>query len=460
MIQADGKTLVNDDRIPDPLLATPDKEVILIRVIPEAPRNLGTVTIDLRLPQAMPAEWMPRPIPARCACETSIKRLTDQSFYIVVSGVVTGARLSLRAEFPAGTFQLSVGEKTVVGLERWGPWLLGLALAVLVVSLGFLVWLIRELRDVRKFRLTPRLIAQPPDQVTPALISMIPSGKITAATLASMLLSLSQRGFVTMMQKEKNFLLAEDRRLDLTGPGFALGSLPGEIIPEEEVTKAANEGVTLAEKFLLAKLFTQDHPVVSQEDLKVRFGRRLTSWKVGKVYAELYKQATADGYFIKNPHEIHLRYRALGVGIFFLGLAGIAMSLVLPGNPLALVATWVAVLITGRVITKMVPYLPLLTVLGQAEWARWAGFRAYLTDGKPLPKTRPTTLFFTYLPYAAAFDAVIPWAQRFADRPVEAPAWYLTGPKKKSVRLMADELEHLTAFVTELLAALHEHTVR
>ncbi len=458
-VKADGTTTLDKTAVAGAVQAGTDTEVLLVQIVEEAATNLGTVTITLQLPVTMPANWTPRLIPSRCACQTSVERLDSRSFRLIATNVTKGGRLSLRGEFPAGTFRLSLSTRAALGAERFSPWILGLAVSIFLAALGLLGWMVHELAIVRKFKLTPTLAKSPPNELSAAMVSLIPSGKITAATLAAMLIHLAQRGFLTILNKGEDFVFAQDRELDLTGPGFALGSLPGEVTPPEELEKAKKEGVTIAEKFLLAKIFTQGHPTVDRREFKERLGRRLSSWKIGKVYAELYKEATVDGFFIRNPHLTHLRYRGVGIAIFFIGLVGFGSSFFLPGEKIALLLAWVAVALSGYVITRMVPYLPLMTVMGQAEWARWAGFRAYLTDPTPLPKSTPTSQFFAYLAFAFAFNELEAWSKRFGERKVAAPNWYLTEPKEQPVTAVAAEIDHLAKFVTSLLAAIHEHTV-
>lgn len=460
VIKQSGTVTFDGQSIPDALHLTSDQELVIVQIVTEPTEALGTVLATLEIPAGANPLEEPRLRPSRCACHPTITRLESRTYQLSITNVTAGARVSLEVAFPPGTFQLSAGQQVVISAKRLSPWLLGLALVLLAGSLVFLGRMVHELREIRKFKLQTSETNRPPNDVRAAIVSLIPSGKITAATLAAMLIDLAERGFLTIINKGETFIFAEDHPLDLSGPGFALGSVPGATTSQEEIDKAKKEGLTIAEKFLLAKLFTTGSPTVSREELKVRLGRRLSSWKIGKVYAELYKEVTAAGYFIRNPHQIHLHYRLAGISIFFTGLLGFIGSFFLPGDKLVLLLVWVALALNGYIITRMVPYLPLLTVTGQAEWVRWSGFRSYLSNPVVLDPKVPTKDFFTHLPYALAFDTVAAWAARFDGRRVVAPSWYLTEPREKPVKEMASEVSYLVKFVAALLASIHEHTVQ
>ncbi len=459
VISQNGETRVNDVLFTKTLDVQNDKETLLVPIYQFASEPVETVTISLRVPVTMPVEWQPRPIPSKCVCQTRVKRISAQEFQITVNGIIRGSQVSLSADFPVGTFQLTASQKAALGIERISPWLIGLAIILLLASLGVLIWLATELASLRKFKLTPTLTNAPPNEIEPAVISAIPSGKITQATLGAMLISLAQRGYLLIEHSDRTFHITENKKVDLTGPGFALGSLPGDIIPAAEIEKAKAEGLSLAEKYLLSKLFTEGHFSVSEDELRQRFGRRLSSWKIGKLYAELYKQLAGDGFFIRNPHEVHLKYRGLGIGIFFTGLAGFVGSFFLPGNPLFLELMWAIVALCGYIITRIVPYLPLLTVMGQAEWARWAGFRLYLGAREPIPASERGR-FFDYFAYAVALNELPAWARRFGNQQVVLPHWYRTTTDHQPADVALKDLGGFVEHVAKALSAMHEHTVR
>lgn len=459
VVSPTGETSLNGQPLSGVLELTTTQETVRVPIYESAGSAISQATITLTLPVTMPIEWQPRLIPSQCPCQTTVERTGARTYRLIATGIVPGSGLTLAADFPLGTFQLSRGQQAALGLERASPWLTAIAIGILVGSIGVLIWLARELAELRKFKLTPLPVSTPPDQTPPAVISTIPSGKMTAATVAAMLLDLAQRGFITIVHTDRIFQLRENKQIDLTGPGFALGSLPGDSIPAKELRKAAAEGLSMAEKYLLSKLFTQGHLAVSDVDLRRRFSRRISSWKIGKVYAEFYKQLSQDGFFIRNPHDAHLKYRGLGIGIFFCGLLGFISSFWLPGNPLYLELTWALVALSGYIITQLVPFLPLLTVQGQAEWARWANFRLYLIDPQPLPAGQAHQ-FFAYLAYAVAFRELPHWAARFGQQETTLPGWYQAQAKRQPIGQVAADLGGFVDHIAHVLAAIHEHTVR
>ena len=459
-INLDGTATVNGQPATNILKSDARLDTLTIPILKDVTGLRPRIEVIATLPVTMAAEWQPRLRPNRCSCRVIDSREGDRTFRMVAEGVNVGASLSFEAEFAPGILQLPLSARAIRSTEAAGTWFLVFALLVLLATLGFLIHLMWELYEIRKFKIKPTPLDRPPNDLAPAIISLIPSGKITNHTLAAMLISLAERGFVTLTQAGEHLVFTEAQPVDLTGPGFALGSFPTDQIPAGERAKAAKEGVTIAEKYLLAKLFTQMKRSVTEEDIAKRVGRHLSSFKIGKLYAEFYDQVTKEGYFIRNPHTVHLHYRGLGIGVFFLGLTGFIGSFFLPGDKLFLELTLVLVMLSGRIVTKMVPYLPLLTVTGQAEWARWAGFLAYLGETSPLDAAIPGSQFFTYLSYALAFDLLEPWAKRFGGRLAVAPSWYKSSPSKQTVTDFAAEIDHLRRTVAVALASIHEHTVR
>jgi hypothetical protein len=459
VIGSDGTTTLNKTVVPGALRPDIRVDSIILPVVKEITSPRPSISVTAKLPVTMAAEWQPRLRQNRCTCHVTVTRQADRTFLLVAKDVNAGASLSFEAEFTTGILKLPAGARAALGAERLSPWLLGIALAILLTTIIFLGRLMWELAEIRKFKIEPTAIDHPPNDLSPAIISLIPSGKITLHTLAAMLTDLGSRGHLAIKFVNNTWTFVEKDSVDLSGPGFAFGSFPSDQVPETERNKAKKEGVTLAEKYLLAKLFTNQQQTVTERDFKSRLGRHLSSFKIGKLYAELYRQVTEDGYFIRNPHEVHLRYRGLGIGIFFLGLSGFLGSFFLPGDKLFLQLTLVLVMVSGRVVTKMIPYLPLLTVTGQAEWARWAGFRAYLGDDRPFEATVAGDRFFTYLPYALAFNLLESWAKRFGSRLVTAPLWFITEPKKQPVADFVKEVAEVRQSVAAQLAAIHEHTV-
>lgn len=453
-LEADGKVYR------DTLTAEVDVETIRFDLGELLPSGATSGNWILELPVVMRTDWKPNLIASRCACRAEAVRSGQYTFDVKLSGMTPGGELILEAEFPAGTFDLPASQQFWLGLGRVSSILLLLAVVALLGSLGLLFWMARELSAFRKFTFSSTETDTPPNDLRPSMLSLLPSGKITPATMAGMLVDLASRGYLTIINKGETFLLAKDRQLDLTGPGFALGSAPDQVLTGPEIAKAKKEGVSVAEKLLLAKLFVEGAPMVSREELKSRLGRHLESAKIGKMYAEIYNEVTSHGFFIKNPHSIHLRYRAVGISAFFIGLSGFAASILFANQSIYLAIMWLLVSLSGYVITRMVYFLPLLTVMGQAELVRWAGFRAYLTNPQPLSQKVPTKRFFEYVPYAASWGVLPEWSRRFSGRKVRSPHWYLTSPAEQPVENLGKEISYLTGFVAGILAAIHEQTAR
>lgn len=458
-VELSGSVSMNGTPLDNVLEVSNSSESLLVSVIDNLDEPLATVLVSYHHPFDTLVDFAPRPILSRCTCQAILTSQTDTRYDYTIEGMIRGASLSIRAEYPRGTLDVPLVFAAVRGIDRASPWFLGVALLFLLAASGLLGWMIWEYFMIRKFSFRADPVDRPPNDLSPSLLSLLPAGKMTDRTLAAMLLDLARRDFLAIGFVKGEITLRLTKELDLSGPGFAFGSIPGDSIPQEERDIAAAEGLTLGEKYLLAKLFVDDHPVVTQAELHARFRRHLSSWKIGKVFAETYRLATQQGFFIRNPHLIHLRYRGVGVSVFFFGVMAFIGSVFFFEDQPLILGSFAILALVGFLITRMVRYLPLLTVTGQAEWIRWEAFEKYLADDAPI-RPRAEDEFFAYLVYAMAFGRSETWARRFRETPVSAPAWLVIEPSVRPADEIGHELEHHLHTIAALLSRIHEHTVR
>ena len=139
----------------------------------------------------------------------------------------------------------------------------------------------------------------------------------------------------------------------------------------------------------------------------------------------------------ESPARVHLRYRMIGIILFFIGLFGYFLFAVYAPDPKFVLFFWIAVVVCGVLIINFSPQLTGFSKMGEQERKKWIQFRNFLASKQVI--RGHDDLFRKYLPYAVALGVEIEWASRFAEANFVPPKWYDTS-ERTAVR-MAGGLE-------------------
>jgi hypothetical protein len=164
----------------------------------------------------------------------------------------------------------------------------------------------------------------------------------------------------------------------------------------------------------------QRHQVILST-LRPDFDKAVPQFKLA-----LYEEVVAHGFFLASPRAVRDRYWTIGCSVIIAagGLA-LATSFLIPGFHLVLFPV-IALAIIGIATYKLARAMPVKTLRGAEEAAKWLAFRRYLADIRRYERdvTAVKGIFERYLPYATAFGLEQHWVQTFKRANPPAPAWY------------------------------------
>jgi uncharacterized membrane protein YgcG len=163
---------------------------------------------------------------------------------------------------------------------------------------------------------------------------------------------------------------------------------------------------------------------VKLSDLKNKFHDDLA-----KVKAALYKQATDDGFFPRNPETVRNLIRIAGVVVgVFGGAMAYGVGALFGGGLIG-----VPFIVAGVLLILTANAFPRRTGTGRVLYRRSLGFRRFMVESDaPREKfAENADIFHDYLPYAIVYGCVERWAKVFKDLGIHTgtPSYYIgSGP--------------------------------
>jgi uncharacterized membrane protein len=282
-------------------------------------------------------------------------------------------------------------------LSGW-LWLAGgIALPPIAVIILMVMFFRSDVRS-RKSEVTG-VIKSAPSNISPALASIVYSGRVGEKTLMAMLVDLATRDFIEIFNRGDDF-----------------------VIYKKEISVAQAAKLRPYEKVLIEKIFMPKKSIAGAMDVEARLARHLYSRKIAAIYLSLYVEGESLGYFTEMPAKIHLKYRILGIAIFFLGLLGFIVSAFIGADPKFILFFWLSLVVMGSMIVNLAPRLTAYSKKGRKVQSHWLKFRNFLTQEDVIRGW--DELFEQYLPYAIAMDCEADWAARFVQSTFVKPDWY------------------------------------
>ncbi|HWL35661.1 MAG TPA: DUF2207 domain-containing protein [Frankiaceae bacterium] len=343
--------------------------------------------------------------------------------------------------------------------ERWtfrkafsteaGP--LGLAVAVLVASLGTLVVLVsRRGRDRYYSGLTPGLEPAagetfpeeplpltgrgevsvdftPGADMRPALMGVLVDERADPLDVTATIVDLAVRRHLTIEELPRQGLFGRrDWRLTrLDGP---------------------DERLRPWESGLIMALF-RTGDVVLMSDLKNEFADDLRT-----IQGQLYDEVVARGWFTRRPDEVRGKWG--GIAKALVVVAGIATYALARFTTFGL--TGVALVLAALALLVLSPRLPFRTGRGTAALDRARAFRRYLVTAEveQLRAEERAGIFARYLPYAVVMGEAERWAKAFADLGAQQQDlyWY-SGPAGWSPMHIGDSITSFSSTTAGTIAS-------
>lgn len=421
-----------------------DDDLFRYLAVSEESSYIEDLTIYVHLPKPVDPEQVQQTVYAVHGIEASDFYVQDsQTLVYRAQQLSPFSSFTIIAQLPKGTVDFPITAKFFYALSNISPmiWLI-VSLALPLLTLILLFWLFKQKINDWQMAKPKDELSVPPSDLTPGEVEILFFGKISSRSIAATLLSMAQRKYINIVQKEGEF-------------SFGVANL------YNQITKEFSPGLTEPEKILASKIFTKDTMSSKREDILFRIGRHVFSKKIAKVYIAFYNQMANKGYFVDNPAKFHRKYYVIGLVLFFLALTAFIGGIwILPDESKFLLVFWFMMIMSSLVIVRMAPQIPLRTKLGKEELVKWLKFKNYLSSRQSINFEDATQdVFEKYLPYAIVMGCEVEWAKRFLDRPFKLPDWYIS---ERPVTVLEDFMASvfpIIGFVSRSLVASKEPIV-
>lgn len=429
-IHEDGSVYLDGQKYKERVNITPDGEETRFPLLDNSGLDYNSVQITVTLPKPVASTSKYELLGVHGVGAMSSKVTNANTIVFKAYDVAETAILTPIVIMPSGTITPPIATQvyTQTSKVKAGIWVL-IAILLPLITLLYIIALISY--QIRRQRIDQpeKESTAPPMAIPPALVGVLFHQKVGAREIAATLIDLAIRGDINIIDRERDFAFIKskyDRRL-LT-----------------------------YEKVLLSKIF-KTNLVSDKEEVERRINNHLYSKKLSLVTSGVYILATRLGYFKVNPQKIHLKYLAIGIGGFFVGLAGFGLSLNIFTETPYVAFFWLGMMAASLVIMLTARNIPLRTILGQEAMSNWLAFKKYLSKGEKVAFSYDNQeKFQKYLPYAIAMDCEVAWAKRFSEQNFALPDWFVTDQGGMGLDDFCLALFPIVSYVARSFAAIRE----
>jgi len=436
-LEEDGSLSYDDQEVKEAIRPRQNYDELRLIVLNEPSATFEYARVEIQLPKkVIRLVGQPTVIAVHGASPISAALVEGNKLVYEAKSIGQSATMTVTAKFPKGYFNLPATEEiarvilSVPGLV----WLLG---GVVLPPIALVIFL--SVLFGSRFQLLPKKIAgyrkEPPQNLSPSFSSVLFYGRVGPRVIMSTLVDLAQRGYIDIYNREADFV----------------------VYRKDEVDKSLI-GLRPFEKILLEKIFLPRQKQVGSMDVEARVGRHLFSRKVSLMYLSLYDEAQDFGYFNESPARVHLRYRMIGIILFFLGLVGYLIFALYAPDPKFVLFFWIAMVIFGVLIVNLSPQLTGFSKMGESERLKWVQFKNFLASRQII--RGHDELFFRYFPYAIALGVEREWASRFVEAQFALPKWYDTSHRAGGIEDFAQSFLPVINYLSESLNVSSEPLVR
>jgi hypothetical protein len=400
-LQKDGSAIINGKTVGGVIKPQDQVDELRYVVLRQPLDTYSTAEVKVKLPdnQLKRLAKDPQTIAVHGA-NPILAQLSGDTITYKAENVGDSAIMTIAADFPKGYFGLSTSAELSRSASLVPPvtWVfLGIVLPPL--ALVFVFMMLFGSRFQLMSKKVEGEVATLPSKISPALVSIMTHGKVTPHTIMATLVDLANRGWVDIYNRGEDF-----------------------VIYKRDLPKGSKDKLRNFEKLLLDKIFLPKQKSVGSEDVEERMARHLFSRKIAQIFLEVYQEGVDLGYFIDSPAKIHLKYRMIGIGAFFIGLIGYLIFAISAADPKFVLFFWLALTLMGVLIVNLAPTLTGFSPKGEQLREQWLKLRNFMSAPKLLEGYEP--LFEAYFPYAIALDCEIDWAVRFSASNFVIPKWY------------------------------------
>ena len=439
-VAADGSTTVNGKHVASVVNERPDGTDRITYIATDAGGEfIDHLLVVINLPVALSADQVKlTAIGAYGVGQSSYQLAQPNQITYDVLGLSPQAIYTVQADLPAHTLRLPLIQQLAPFIQSL-PFEFWLAIGLIFPLIAFTAVAIMVQRATSEWKhsqVSNELRETPPGNLAPALAGVLILGKMNARMLAATLIDLAERNFVIISNHGDTFTFGKRRNY------VGATALGGELAPFEAK--------------LLDKLFLPSAIKSTEADINVRLGHRLFSRKIAEVYLQVYEATTSAGYFVDNPGAVWQRYRAAGIVLLVLALAGFGLTLAFMSGQKYPLVSWVGMMVASLVIMQGAPLLPRRTPQGVAALREWTAFRNYLKLAQPIQNTNDPDLYRRYLAYAIAFGVEVEWTRRFAGTVFQAPDWLVIQGEFVKIDDFARQLFPIVGYVATEMAAVRD----
>lgn len=435
-IQPNGVAVVNGLRTTKIFRPLSGIDELRYKVVDHPNMILDQITVRVVFPYPLPEDTKIVSYAVHGVDQFTENKIDDRTIEYTAVGIGPDATYTIVATLPAGQIAWPFDRRIAGQLISLPPqtWLaIGIAMPVIALAvLLFMFWPgIRSLLTVNRHD----MLVQPPAQLSPAMVGILVNGKISAREIAAALVDLANRDYLTIFSRG--------------GTNFSFAK------------RNPWNGLQSFELQLLQQLLAQSTFKSTGKEIEASVGAQLFSAPIAKIYLGMYDAATQLGYFVRNPADIHRRYRFTGLVLFFTGLLAFVAVLLLEIQP-----SFILFLITGMMTVSLIiiflsDQVPLLTAKGEAARRQWLAFRNYIANPDLISYTEGAKDYYRgFLPYAIVFKHEIEWANRFREHPFTVPDWYDSSEDTIAIEDFANGLYPIVGNIAELFSAAKEPTVQ
>jgi len=439
VIQENGKVLIDGKSTPAALKIFPDYYEVRLIVFDNPGNFIDSATVTMHLPKAVNQNQVEQIVYAIHGIASYNTFMADsQTLVYQANNIAPTATLTVAAHLPKDILTPPFSKRIFYDIANVpAKSYLIIAIILPVVSLVIMLFMLLKRRKDQMVSLKAKPIFQPPQDISPAVSGVLIDGQVGAREIAATLIDLASRGFIYITKNKGNFSFGIRKSLNLD-----------------------DLKIKPFEKKLLSKLFEKQNFRSTKEDVEMRVGRHIFSRKIADTYLMIYQEVTNLGYFVKNPAQIHRRWKYTGIALFFLGLLGFAYSAFFTPDPKFTLFFWVGEMAAAAVIIKFSGLMPVRSGLGSAALLQWMAFRNYLKSKKPIePGANLVGKYIQYLPYAIVYGVEAEWTRRFLEEPYTKPDWYESDKSVSTLENFSGGLFPLISFVGTILDKSHEPTV-
>ncbi|OGD61749.1 hypothetical protein A3A71_00370 [Candidatus Berkelbacteria bacterium RIFCSPLOWO2_01_FULL_50_28] len=333
------------------------------------------------------------------AVETSSQLLDPTTVAFSALSVTPGTQLSVKLEFPPDYLQ----QTAMLKLKEWAqalPTYVWPAVSIALPALALLILLMMAISRSRKVSPMPGETTDLPSRLPPAYLGILLNGKIGNRELAATFFDLARRGHIVIRQADSDeFRFSRRESTDKLEP---------------------------FESELLQQIFGPVSDRATSEEINFAIAQEVFSKRISHAFILAYRRVSELGFFYTDPARLHRRYQGTGVSLFVLSVLGFTGQMFMFQSIKQLLFLWAGMVVVSLLIMRSADALPLRTVHGDNELAKWLTFRRFLLSRDQLAfSTQSQEKYLAYLPYAIIFNAEVEWTRKFYDLPFTQPSWFV-----------------------------------